>query len=724
MGTKATLKGGKGSQRTGTMVFVATNGNDSWSGKLAEPDAKKTDGPFATLLRARDAVRELKQKGELKEPVTVMVRGGKYYLDETLVLNSQDSGTRDCPVIYTAYQGEKPILSGSRKLTGWKPYKGKILQCELPEAKGGKWKFRQLFFNGKRQIRARYPKFDPNDPLYGGWAQMEGPAEEGSNTAFKYKPGTFKHHWAKPTEAEVNVFPYRGWCNNIVSIKAIDEDKCIITLTHSIMSSDRAPWFRHLHFEPGNRFIVENLLEELDQPGEWCLDSEEGILYFWPPTDSIEGAEIVAPVLDCLIDISGTSYITISGFTFTETTGGDNLHHADCEDLGNMFPMEDWKYCGDALRLNRAEYCHIENNHFYAVGGNAVYLRGYNARHVIRNNEISYAGANGVCIAGARRQHPMFNQIIDNHIHHCGVINKHVAGVFAGLSDGNIIGHNSIHHMPHHGINLGSNGFGRNIVEYNEMRHTCLETHDTGAINAWMDEEGEERAGHIIWYNLIIDTGGPMSGTTKGIYLDDYSSNCLIFGNIIVRSSLGIDVHGGKNNIIENNIIAGTMFPMYYSDYVSLRTPHMVGFMSGNRFCRNIVYNTNPKARAFFLHHLSHMAAQQKVVHISGYNQHWLTDRVVQQSDYNLFFSAAGGKYLIEDISTAKDEDQSDVRSKVFPLAEWQKMGYDMHSVTADPLFVDTQHDDYRLKPKSPALKFGFQPIDVANIGIREEEPE
>ncbi len=143
-----------------------------------------------------------------------MVRGGKYYLAETLVLNSVDSGTQDYPITYIAYPGEKPILSGGRKISGWESYKDQILQCELPESKGGKWKFRQLFFNGKRQIRARYPKFDPENPLYGGWAFMEGPAEDSSQTAFKYKPGTFKHHWSKPTEAEVNVFPVANWFNS------------------------------------------------------------------------------------------------------------------------------------------------------------------------------------------------------------------------------------------------------------------------------------------------------------------------------------------------------------------------------------------------------------------------------------------------------------------------------------------------------------------------------
>ena len=207
--------------------FVAKNGNDAWSGKLPAPNAEGTDGPFATLARAQDAVRELKAKKGLKQPLTVMVRGGKYYLEETFVLSAVESGTQDCPIIYTAYPGEKPILSGGRRVTGWKTYKGKILQAEIPGAKGGKIKARQLFFNGKRQIRASWPKFEWGNPHSGGRAFMEGPAEEGSHIAFKYKPGTFRHHWAKPQEAEVNVFPFVGWCNNIVPIESVDEENRI-----------------------------------------------------------------------------------------------------------------------------------------------------------------------------------------------------------------------------------------------------------------------------------------------------------------------------------------------------------------------------------------------------------------------------------------------------------------------------------------------------------------
>lgn len=93
--------------------FVSPRGNDAWSGTLAVPNTAGTDGPFATLARARDAVRELKAQ-QPAGPVTVLVRGDKYYLDRTLILGPQDAGTRESPVTYRAYPGETPVLSGGR----------------------------------------------------------------------------------------------------------------------------------------------------------------------------------------------------------------------------------------------------------------------------------------------------------------------------------------------------------------------------------------------------------------------------------------------------------------------------------------------------------------------------------------------------------------------------------------------------------------------------------
>jgi parallel beta-helix repeat protein len=689
---------------------VSTEGRDAWSGKLASPKAGGSDGPFATLTRARDAVRELKASGKLREPATVMVRGGKYFLDRPLVLAAEDSGSHECPMTYTAYPGETPVLSGGRAVTGWEPYKGRIVQCELPWAKGGKWRSRQLFFNGARMRRARWPKFEPANPLYGGWALMEGPAFEGATSAFSYKPGAFRHRWAKPTEGEVSFYGSVGWVMSTVPIRAVHDDARVIELTHSGWQFDVAPWHIPCPFQPDNRFYVENLLEELDQPGQWCFDSEEARLYFWPPEGPRGKGEAVVPVLECLIDMVGAAHVVISGFTLTETTDGDNFHRDGMEGCGAMYPRPGWRYCGEAVRLKGCKGCTIERNVFQAVGGNAVYLEGRNHRNVVRHNEIAGAGACGVCLAGTRVRNPFANEVCDNHIHHCGVFNKYAAGIFSAMGNGNVLSHNLIEHLPHHAINLSNSPHGRNIVEYNAIRHVCEEVADNGAINCWMEEPAEwqaERCGHVIRFNVVADVMGcgVLDGKvaasnafpTSGIYLDNYTSNCFVYGNLLIRcTTTGIMVHGGKNNVIEGNVIVDCGENIRFQDYVSGLEywNGMRGFMSGNHVLRNIFWQTGPGAVVLCLHAF--------------------TDRSMARCDENVIFQAAGSYALRHDTQAPEEE-------RITTLTRWRSLGYDAHSVVADPLFVDPEHDDYRLRPQSPALKLGFVPLDVRHVGPRRD---
>ena len=339
---------------------------------------------------------------------------------------------------------------------------------------------------------------------------------------------------------------------------------------------------------------------------------------------------------------------------------------------------------------------------FWAVGGNGIYLQGYNLRNVVRRNEIAHCGGNGIALGGswgrgdylkpdatlagpvrmslrdAHLQYPLFNRIVENHVHHTGELIYDAAGVFAALSEDNVIAHNAIHDTSHHGINLGGGGLNRNYVEFNDIRRTCQQTVDAGAINCWGMEgptpayfQGRNAAlqGHVIRWNFIAD------GRGEGIYLDSYASNCLVYGNVIVRvSGKAIKVHGGKNNILENNLIVGADYAVEFTNAVSDFIPEMAGFCRGNRFCRNIVADC--RTRVFVL-------------------DNW-NDQMLERSDENLIFRSKHGPFY---------------------AAACRRLGFEADSIAADPLFVDPAHDDYRLKPGSPAFALGFQPIDISRIG-------
>ncbi len=154
-----------------TLLYVATVGDDNWSGTLDSPNETQTDGPFRTVARARDAIRQLKADGggTLVDPAIVYIRDGDYYLDLPLVFDPQDSGTPDNPITYAAYPGESPRLSGGRVIDGWSERPDGLWSVTLPDVAEGRWYFRSLRVGSSFAIRARYPNQDDIDPRTRGW---------------------------------------------------------------------------------------------------------------------------------------------------------------------------------------------------------------------------------------------------------------------------------------------------------------------------------------------------------------------------------------------------------------------------------------------------------------------------------------------------------------------------------------------------------------------------
>ena len=701
-----------------TILYVSTKGNNQWSGRLPAPTANRQDGPFATLTAARDAIRRLKSEKKLPGAVDVLVLEGTHHLAQPLVLTAEDAGDENHPVTWSAYPGHHPVLSGGTVITDWKPSEGTIVETQLPDVKAGKWKFRQLFFRGQRQVRARWPNPDPADPLYSGWAFIETAAstEQGVPYTHRYTADQPPRSWAHPKQAEMLIFPWYCWVNDLVPVKSAKLAEKSISLT-------RAPPFS-MPLMPGNRFRVENMREELDQPAERCLRADTGTLYFWPP-DELQPGDVIAPVIDTLIELRGTAdsplrHITISGLTLshTRTPFPDDLH--------DNFHSPTKR--GAGISLEHCDGCRVEGNRFLMLGGDGVKLQGANARNEIVGNEIGHVGGSGVVLASLdaagnagdtrdfenpetlRRHSSRFptlvrNVVSDNHIHHCGDFKKNCGGVhlYAINSIDNVFSHNHIHDMSDKGMVM-QDGFGRYIVEYNDMHRLGQEIADTGGImvNRWfvLADDPELSRGAIIRFNRIRDCIGCGAYSeprhpkgegdrttaqgriwtpyyTWGIYFDNSGMENTVFGNIVESTVLGgvaLPVGNPKNNRIENNIFVGSS-----GNQIDLR-------MSGedNRFARNIIYYTDPQAML--------LAANGA------------TNKSVAECDHNVYFLATGKEPQVRGIGS---------------LSDWKKLGFDQHSLVADPLFVDVRNGDYRLRPESPAFRLGFQPIPTDKIGPR-----
>jgi parallel beta-helix repeat protein len=731
------------------VFYVACNGDDRWSGLLDDPNETRTDGPFATLLRARDAIREMKlnQSETVMEPVTVKARGGKYYLDRIFQLTAADSGTASAPVTYCAYPGEVPVISGGRRVDGWKRYKDDIFRAEIAETRSGLF-FRNLYADGIRQVRARYPKKDPDSDIWGGrWATSRMDAAAGESSYCEPyiiwdEPDAFQKTWSKPAQGELFICPkYFYWGDScLIRIKAVDPARGMIRLAHGVRNYDINPMFldtkSKIHPEYC-QFVIENLLEELTEPGEWCLDAEDGFVYYRPAKGTVDGLEIVIPVLKSLIHLEGASNIRIAGFTLTETLGGEpNSHYWDVEGQGAQMYQMGWEYIGDTIYMNRCDDCQIEDNRIFNVGGNGIYLRNHNERHLIRRNEISYTGGHGLVMAGGQyniysdkllsdigatfgRPHPAFNEVSDNEIHHTGIVDTYSAGIFLGLSNWNRIVQNEIHDVPRHAINLGNSRYGRNYVEYNHISRAALAGNDTAAINVWHEiPRDAEVCGHVIRWNLIHDIGNPRKehglaqrDLSFGIYLDNWTSDCLIFGNIIIGVTVGIMLKG-KNNIIENNIFVNSgACGIWISAHASYKEHATV-------VERNIFYEAANADDPTDVRSIFWLPKRQPI------------NRTLIHCDGNLYYRQGAQNPVIaisEPGEFLEDGEMAALPPNGVRWTEWseivgrQGITYDQNSQVGDPHFTNSDNRIYDLSVDSPALKQGFQPIRAALIGRRSQ---
>lgn len=648
-------------------LYVSPQGNDRWSGALPVANAAKTDGPLATLTGARDAIRKLKAQGARREPVSVLLASGTYELTEPLVLEPQDSGTSVSPITYGAMPGAKPILSGGRTIAGWKQQEAGLWVADVPDAKARKWSFRQLWINGHRATLAR----SPND----GYFRIAGAAvpsadaaakkQSGpSKSAFRFKPGDLRDFRNLPGANVVVLF---HWESGILRIKSIDEPTATVTFTGEFK------W----PFWGRQRYYLENVIEALDAPGEWYLDSDQGRIYYRPrPGEDMNTAVVVAPVIPQLVRLAGDAekgqpveHLRFEGLSFQHTAYVlEPEGHSDWQAAVTLPGAFD----ATALRhssIQRCEFAHL--------GGYALAVRNGSQHNRIQENHVHDLGAGGLKIGdpgvpATEATETHHNQIVNNFIHEVGRVFFGAVGVWIGQSSDNLVAHNEICDLNYTGISCGWTwGYGpskaqRNRIEFNYIHHIgpgkmC----DMGGIYTLGVSPGT-----VVRNNVIHDVWDWEEGYgAGGVYPDEGSSHILIENNVIYRTgTAGLGVHYGKQNIARNNIIA---FGRDQQIYLGRRDKD-----SSITFERNIVY----------------------------YEEGKLFMRESQlEADNNVYWNTRG-----EAVEFLNDQ----------TLGEWRAKGFDKHSVIADPKFVDPARFDFRLQPDSPALKLGFQPIDVSQSGL------
>jgi hypothetical protein len=650
-------------------LFVSTTGDDRGPGTA--------DHPLRTFAAAQAAVRVLRQQNP--GAVTVYFREGTYYLADTALFTAEDSAQQQSPTTYSPYPGERVMLSGGTRLTlHWKPFRNGIFAAQVPAGTTTD----QLFINGKRQILARYPNYDPNAKYLNGFspdAFSPERAKRWSNPKGGYIHALHEYLWGDlhyvitGKDAQGNITYEGGWQNN-----------------------------RPKPMHPEYRF-VENIFEELDAPGEWFLNTSKNTLFYYPPSAlDLDTATVEIVRLKHLIEFRGTAaspvkWIHLRGFAF---------QHASRTFMETRDPLlrSDWRiYRGGALFFDGTEDCTIDDCLFDQLGGNCVFVNDYNHRASFTRCHIVEAGANGICFVGDRAavRNPLDNYdqrlpisaidrtpgpltnnypadclVEDSLIHRTGRVEKQSAPVEISMSQRITVRHVSIYDVPRAGINIGDGCWGGHHIDLCDIFDTVKETGDHGSFNSW----ARDRWWGVTGANLdtilegpdrilpVLDAVEPITLSNSrwrcdhgwDIDLDDGSSNYRIHSNLCLNG--GLKLREGFFRTCENNVLVNNTLH-----------PHVWFNDSRDIFRSNIVFRP----------------------YLPIGMRQW-----TQEIDFNLLHQPGDEK------------PSSATRLQALSLQ-------DAHSLQADAGFLNPASGDFRVKENSPALLLGFVNFDMQSFGVQ-----
>ena len=646
----------------GAEYFVSTGGSDANPGTQAQP--------FATMQRARDAIRELKKSSSLPDAgVTVWIEAGTYYVTEPLSLSDEDSGSEKAPIVYRGHPGGEVRIVGGRQVKKFQPVtdlamlnrldasvRDKIVCADL-KAEGfsdygqvaAESNRLELFFRDEPMQLARWPNEDflqivevvgeTPSIIHGIKGTREG--------KFTYS-GDRPKRWADEQEIWLHGYWFWDWSDSFEKVASIDTIKRVISTV---------PPYHGYGYRKGQRYYALNILAELDRPGEWYLDRQHGILYFLPPTPIDEGKAVLS-TLRHLFVLKDCSWVTIRDLVLEATrstavsiSGG----------TGNIVAG-----------------CTIRNTGSWAVsisgGGNNSVL----------GCDIYNSAEGGVSLSGGERKTltPAEHRAKNNHLHHFGRIYRTYRPAVSVSGVGNQVAHNVIHDGPHNAIQLSGND---HIIEFNEIYNVCFETGDVGAF--YMGRDWTAR-GTIIRHNYFHDIKGPGLYGAMAVYLDDAASGISVIGNIFYRAGRAAFIGGGRDNLVENNIFVDCEASVHVDARgVGWMKYHVEGDGTLPQRLREMPYKQPPWSEKY-----------PSLVNILDDSPGEPKGNIVRRN------ISCGGKWL-------------DVENVAMPLIKFED-----NLVDKDPHFMNAEHQDFRLRPDSPALELGFQQIPVDKIGLYYDE--
>lgn len=659
------------------VVYVAPEGRDDWSGRLAAP--RGDDGPVASLERARDIARA--------DPGVhaIVLRGGDYWLSAPVAFGPEDRG-----LALRAAPGETPVLHGGPRVYGWQ--EDAACRWSAPLSLSGAESPGDLFADGQREVEARYPNrgAGPRD----GWLFAAKPAageEWGGNMTVRVRPGDLPA-LGGADGLVVHIVggfdPQSQWGSDTLPATSIDPDGgAIRTLGTSYFFTGE-----------GSRYFLAGRPEFLDAPHEWWFDRAGARLHYIPG-DGPSPATISVGTLPTLLVLDGADGMAVVGLTLrdgspvgtgkvgTDSRGGGAIRVARSADV--RIAGDSFENVGVAIHVTESPRATITGNRIAHVAGNGIYLG---------TDYGSFGRSDGALIA-------------DNRISDVGEVYFESAGIWFQATTGTRVANNLIERAAQFGIAGGSlwgpqDAVYDAVIERNVVRDANQQTADGGGIKLMGAQADPLRS--VIRENLVTGTGELMNrpdGTfwpdryesvdewptpiSWAIYLDGKASGVAIERNLVTGNVAGIGLNGGWSNVVRGNVVAGGTGSAIRIDDGTGRdwTPPWAEptLIAGN------LLSVAPDAPLAYLYAPGHGAGYAR---FAG----------------NLYAGAV-------DARSFKVWPEVMAHGSYGGPGDAAAAGLDEGSVVADPGFRDPAAGDYRLPANSPARALGIRDFPLDGVG-------
>ncbi len=737
----------------GANFYISTNGNDTWSGTLAAPNGANTDGPFATFSRAQQAVQALLKSGP-GGPIKVAVRNGTYYLSQPLSFGSADSGTSSVPVVWENYPGEAPVISGGVEIGNWRSAGGNLWQATLPAST--KY-FEQLFYNGQRRLRPRLGGYlgtyyriastvylsgsappaaapDPNCSVYvsgQGWECFDRFQYESSdpisdswtNLGAPYPPG------------DIELLDFEQWSVPVLRIASIDTSSQIIYLTGPTLTSTLG----HHGFLTQHRYLIQNLKNAFNQPGQWFLDRSTTpwiLNYLANAGENPNTAKVIVPQSPQLIVATGLQWVTFQGLTLEN----DNFV---IPASGFSAPRQDTSITAVLTCLNCQNVTLSGDTVTQTSGGGVEFYtsnpNSTNAHNTIENSSLFDLGAFGIRIGllfdptNTDANVAQFNTIGNNTVSAFGRSFPGSAAMVQGQGHDNLYTHNDVYDGYHSGIEIcadncppgksNSHGTFNNILSFNQVYN--LGQGITSDVSCLYFNVSAGTTGNRVLNNKCHDVsdGSALDKDGyggEGIYLDNVSPSIDVENNLVYRvSGSTVQVTYGPQNpgvphIIKNNIFAYGRLGMFFmvSPYGMAATTCPLQPNQAFEASNNLLFFTGKNQK---------FQTQQGCMDFCGFQPsqiRGLRDNIYWQTTSGFSSEPNTFKIQTHNLNTLCSRSSSDYT--FYNFEGWQQQGEDPSSAVESPGFVDPVYpaDNYQLN-SAPGAGFSiFNPslAGVANM--------